>query len=50
MLKAFQPEIGRNLRTSQPQKKFSGPYTKKECSGKRRRRRRRRKFPISVKA
>ena len=29
MLKTFQPGIRKNLRTSQPQKKFTGPYKKK---------------------
>ena len=29
MLRTYQPEIRKNLRTSQPQKKFTGPYKKK---------------------
>ena len=28
-LRTFQPGICKNLRTSQPQKKFTGPYKKK---------------------
>ena len=28
-LRTFQPKICKNLRTSQPQKKFTGPYIKK---------------------
>ena len=31
LLRTFQPGIRKNLRTSQPQKKFTGPY-KKECT------------------
>ena len=30
MLETFQFEIGTYLRTSQPQKKFTGPYIKKK--------------------
>ena len=29
MLRTFQPGIRKNLKTSQPQKKFTGPYKKK---------------------
>ena len=29
MLRTFQPQICKNLRTSQPQKKITGPYIKK---------------------
>ena len=29
MLRTFQPRIYKNLRTSQPQKKLTGPYIKK---------------------
>ena len=34
ILRTFQPENHKKLRTSQPEKKFAGPYKKKEVYAK----------------